>query len=96
MSDNIINFKQWPKDNKGNPIFTSTEDALFYAELISRNGDECFNILRLRFLALFHLQCFNLKHDPDLQEMLDLAVEAQLYRECLEEIRRIRISDKDL
>lgn len=92
----IINFTQWPRDVEGNPIFTCSEDALFYARLIFTNGDECFNVLRLRCLTLFHLEGFYCKDDPDLDDMMNLAVQAQLYRECLEEVRRIRIDNKTL
>lgn len=94
--ESLLNFAQWPRDKKGDPIFACTEDAFFYAKLIFQNGDECFNILRLRCLTLFHLEVFNLKKDPDLDDMMKLAVQAQLYRECLEEVRRIRIDHKDV
>jgi len=92
----LINFGNWPRDFYGSPLFTCSEDALFYAKLIFTNGDECFHILSLRFLALMELEHFCLNDDPDLDDMMKLAVKAQLYRECLEEIRRIRIANKNL
>lgn len=94
--DGIINFTQWPRTPEGDPILTCSEDAFFYAGLISHNSDECFKILRLRCLFLFYLENFNIKRNPDLDEMMNLAFQAQLYRECLEEIRRIRIDDKTM
>jgi len=94
--EGIMNFTQWPRDVEGNPLLTCSEDAHFYAKLISQNGDECFNILRLRCLSLFHLENFRCKDDPNLDDMMNLAVQAQFYRECLEEVRRIRIDHKDV
>lgn len=95
-SEGIINFTQWPRTPEGEPIFTCSEDALFYANLIFTNVDECFNILRLRCLTLFYLEGFYCRDNPDLDDMMNLAFKAQLYRECLEEIRRIRIDNKTL
>lgn len=83
------NFEGWQRTKGGDPIFTCSEDAIFYAHLIIDDETERLNIARLRRKVLSVLKVMRTKHNPNLQRMMDLAVKAQFYRECLEEVERI-------
>ena len=96
LMDIKINYTQWPRRDDGSPIFTSTNDAFFYAELISSNRDECFNILALRANILVDMETMRSKENVDMDDMFSLAFQAQLYRECLEEVNRIDNVDENL
>jgi len=90
MPPTISDLANWPKDRRGLPIFTSTHDALLYAQLVAHDKD------RQELLSISREDIYiKLKHErhskkPNLQRMMDLAVKAQFYRECLEECQRIK------
>jgi len=85
----ITDFSQWPRSESGAPIFTCTEDAFFFANLIFKKAEERLNIVHLRRKVLFDLKVMRAKPVHNLQRMMDLAVKGQFYRECLEELERI-------
>lgn len=96
MKEYPYNFENWPRDAGGNPIFTSTEQAIFYAHLCSHEPDEIYRLTMLRKGAYARIAEQRTKREPNLQRMMDLAVKAQFYRECLEEITRINDSKYEL
>ncbi|GAG50071.1 unnamed protein product, partial [marine sediment metagenome] len=49
-------FESWPRTKTGEPLFTCTEDAIFYAHLIFNNKTE-----RLKMAQLKHDVTFTLK-----------------------------------
>lgn len=81
--------KTWPRRNNGEPIFTCSEDATYFAHLVFDKIEYFDQLTRLRKKAYFDIAALWKKTDPDYQRMMDLAVRAQFYRECLEEIRRL-------
>jgi len=85
----ITDLAQWKRSKDGAPIFTCTEEAFFYAQLIYRRDAERLKISHLRRDTLFKLRTMRTGTSPNYQRMLDLAVKAQFYRECLEELSRI-------
>lgn len=86
----ITNLATWPNDKRGLPIFTSTHDAYLYAQLIEKFPD------KQKMLSItrqdFYIKLRHERHlaQPNLQRMMDLAIKAQLYRECLDEVHRIK------
>lgn len=80
----------WPLRENGEPIFQSINDAFLYAQLIY-DLPEKQNLLHAYRDRTFNVLKFTREgNDPDLQAMMDLAVRAQFFRECLEECKRIK------
>lgn len=79
----------WPLRVNGEPIFTCTEDAIYFAHLINDRIEWINKLTKLRKKAYFDIGVQRSKAAPSYQRMMDLAVRAQFYRECLEEIKRI-------
>lgn len=96
MIKGITDFNQWPRTKADHPIFTCSEDAIFYAHLITDKVLERTKIARLRAGVLSDLKLKRSQDNPNLQRMMDLAVKAQFYRECLEEVERIENENFDL
>ena len=90
MLIDIIASKDWPKDDGGCPDFTSTEDATFYAQLIADNLSSFILLIGFRRKFLEDLRIYRSLSDPNIQAFHNLAVKAQLIRECIEEVIRIR------
>jgi hypothetical protein len=80
----------WPRDSFGEPILTSTQDALEFGSLII--GDR----VRKKVLEVAREICIQkiktlMRETPrQYQYELDLACKAQFFREALEEAERIR------
>lgn len=89
MKGKAYNFHNWPETRNGNPIFECTEDAIYYAHLVEDIPEtvEKLTILRRKFLA--EIRYYKSKDNPNYDRLMTLAVKAQFYRECLEEIDRI-------
>lgn len=96
MKTYSYNFANWPRDAGDSPIFTCTEQAIYYAHLCSDDEDEIDRLTRLRKGAYARIAEQRAKRQPNYQRMMDLAVKAQMYRECLEEIKRINDSKYEL
>lgn len=90
MLRDIIDFKDWPRDDGGCPDFTSAEDAKFYAQLIAENLSSFIMLIGFRRNFLEDLRIYGSFSDPNIQAFHNLAVKAQLIRECIEEVIRIR------
>ena len=79
----------WPLRKNGEPIFTCSEDAVYFAHLVFDKVEWIDKLTRLRKNAYFDIAVHRSSPKPNYQRMMDLAVRAQFYRECLEEVRRI-------
>ena len=90
------NYGTWPRDAGGNPIFTCSEQAIYYAHLCSHEISEIDRLTYLRKEAYQGIASMRAGRHPNYQRMMDLAFKAQLYRECLEEIQRINDSQYEL
>lgn len=96
MISHAHDLRTWPRGRNGQPIFTCSEDAIYFAHLAH---DQIFwvdMLIRLRKKAYMELAYIRKRAKPDYQKMMDLAVKAQFYRECLEEITRINDSQHEL
>jgi len=96
MKEYPYNYGNWPRTKANDPIFTCSEDAIYFAHLASDKIQMITLLTKLRKRAYFDIMEQRSKDKPNYQRMLDLAVKAQFYRECLEEITRINDSRYEL
>lgn len=96
MTDIPKDRASWPLNLIGWPIFTSTREALLYANLIHDDPNMQAHLVRYRQETYAELRREREKKDPDLQHMMDLAITAQLYREAYLEAARINIELRQL
>ena len=89
MRDNISDLAMWPRRRNGQPIFKSTNEAFLYAQLIYDTPPKKADLIIYRQEVYKQLKVQRDRKKPNLQNMMDLAVRAQFYRECLEECHRI-------
>ena len=89
MKEYPYTFESWPRTQGGDPIFTCTEQAIYYAHLVSDRIETITLLTKLRKRAYFDIGVIRSTPSPNHNRMMELAVKAQLYRECLEEIKRI-------
>lgn len=81
---------QWPRNKAGDVILTSSEDAVFYATLIYNSPDHVKVIQALRRKMLAQVGKARKNLNPDYNHLLTLAFKGQWYRECLEEVDRLK------
>lgn len=86
----LTRLADWPKDRRGLPIFSCSQDALLYAQFIEGIPDKQKMLLLSRQDIYIKLRQERHSQQPLLQRMCDLSVKAQLYRECLDEVQRIK------
>jgi len=86
----IMSLDRWPRRKTGEYIFQSTEEAFFFANLALGKPDVISNLKRSMVLARVAVNNERTRGTPNLQRMMDLAVKAQFFRECLEEVDRIK------
>lgn len=89
-------FESWPRSQAGDPIFTCSEQAIYFAHLASDKIEVVDLLKKLRKRAYFDIGVSRSAGSHNLQRMMDLAVKAQFYREALEEIKRINESQYEL
>jgi len=93
MIKTITDLAQWPKTKDAVPIFTCTEDAIFYAQLVFGDEDRRLKLVHFRRSFLYELQVLRSGSSHNLTRVFDLAVKSQFFRECLEELERIEKED---
>lgn len=86
--------KTWPRRKNAEPIFRTTNDAIFYAQLASKTIDTISEMKSWRNKA--HLDLHHARENPIpiLDKLMNYAVKAQFFRECYEEIERINEEEK--
>lgn len=90
MRSKISTLVHWPLRHNKEPILNSTEEALFYAQLIHKNPIKQAALVTYRIQTYSQLRVEREKENPDLQFMMDMAVRAQLFREAYVEAARIQ------
>ncbi|MBA7478651.1 hypothetical protein ES707_14079 [subsurface metagenome] len=80
----------WPRGENGEPVFRTDNDAIFYANLIYNKLALVEEIDLYRRMARREVTILRQKPDPDLDMLYEIAVKAQFFRECLDEVKRIR------
>jgi hypothetical protein len=86
----IKKYGNWPRTKNGRPVFKSTEDANFYAQLIWDMDDEQKWLLICRDDLYVKLRHERERPEPNFQVMMNTACQAQFLRECVEECQRIK------
>lgn len=84
------NLKTWPKRKNGEPIFRTTNDAIFYAQLALRDQSSVDIMKAYREKAHRDLRNERQKASSNLDRLMEFAVKAQFFRECYMEILRIQ------
>lgn len=80
----------WPRRRNGEPIFRTTNDAVFYAQLASKTINTVDEIKAWRNKAHKDLRNRREAKDYNLTSLMEYATKAQFFRECYEEIERIK------
>lgn len=81
--------KTWPRRKNGEPIFRTTNDAIFYAQLASKDHHVVEQMKEWRNQAHELLMNARKHPNPNFDLLMECAVRAQFFRECWEEIERI-------
>ena len=82
----------WNREGNGDIVFSGTEQAIFYATLIFNLPDKINEIKQLRKEYLIRIKSYMELPVTDLDWLMDLSCRAQFYRECLEEVERLKNS----
>lgn len=90
MMKAISDIKMWPTTINGELELNSTHESFYLAHLIGDDPDVIRRISRARDNAYLSLRVEKAKLRPNYDKMFQLAVKAQLFRECLEEVVRIK------
>lgn len=85
--------KRWPRRKSGEIFFKTTHDAIFYANLIYDDKPLIDEIEKFRLAARKQLVIMRQKNNQNLNLMFEIAVKAQMFRECLEEVTRIMVEE---
>lgn len=89
MTPTTTTLANWPLNAIGWPIFTSTNDAFLYAQLIHDKPFKQTDLVRYREESYKEFRWERKKKHPDLELMMNLAVTAQFCREAFMEAARI-------
>lgn len=83
------NLKTWPRRKNGEPVFRTTNDAIFYAQLASKTYSAIDEMKAYRNKARRDLSHVRKGKDPNLDRIMEYAIKSQFFRECYEEMERI-------
>lgn len=89
MRGHAFSLKTWPRRKNGEPIFTCSEDAIFFGHFININTAEINYLKKLRRNCYLDIAVGKKKTNPNYDRLFDLSFRAQMYREALEEVERI-------
>jgi hypothetical protein len=83
--------ENWPRRKRGDLIFTSTEEAFYYAYIVEDRVSAYDLLKKWRKNAYLDLAKAKLQTPVNYNRVFDLAVRAQFYREAMEEIERLNM-----
>lgn len=86
----------WPRNNAGEILMKTSEEAVFYGTLIYDKPKHIKEIETLRKKSCFDVAFRGKKKDANLDLLYILATKGQFYRECLEEVDRLKNRELDL
>lgn len=89
MRETTKDLANWPKRRNGQPILKTSNEALLYAQLVYNDISKQQNLTTFRDEAYAKLRVERERMKPNPQRMMDLAVQAQLFRESF--IHTLRI-----
>lgn len=90
MAKIIDTLNAWPMNKGGQMIFKSSEEAIFYAVLIYDKPEKVQEIKRLRRSTLAEIGERRARKNVNFDLLMQLACKAQFYRECVEEVDRLK------
>ena len=85
--------ENWPRRKQGDLIFTSTEEAFYYAYIVEDKHVAYNLLMKWRFNTYREIDALKKKKPLNFDRLFDLAVRAQFYREAMEEISRLNQED---
>jgi hypothetical protein len=85
----------WPANRYGRIYLRSTDHAFEYASLIYLDRRNISQVWADRFLVHLNLRRVRFREPLNYQLHMELVVEGQFLRECLEEVVRLRSSHLD-
>ena len=83
--------KLWPRRRSGEIVFKTTHEAVFYANLIYDDKALVDEIQKSLLAARNQLVIMRQRNNQNLDLLMQIAVKAQMFRECLEEVMRIMV-----
>ena len=79
----------WPRNGRGEIIFTSTNEALYYAGIVE-DKQAAYNFLKKWAMNAYqNFDYLRSKKPINYDRLFDLAARKQFYREAMEEIQRL-------
>ena len=81
--------ENWPRRKNGDLIFTSTNEAMYFANLTDDRPGAHNLLKKWRKNAYQDIERARQWSPINYNRIFDLSVRAQLYRECMEEIERL-------
>lgn len=89
MVDKSTTLGTWPKSDSNEPIFNNTGDALLYAALIYNFPEKQGYLFSLRVAYEKATAALLDAAEPDFDLASACAFKCQVFRECLEECKRL-------
>lgn len=88
-----FNSENWPRREKGDLIFQSTNEAIYYAHICVDRLAAYDLLAKWRNNTLLTIKDVKTFSSIDYDRLFDLLVQAQFYREAMEEIQRLNKGD---
>jgi len=79
----------WPRRKNAELIFTTTNEAMYFANITDDRAGSYNLLKKWRKNAYQDIAMLRSKTPVNYNRIFDLAVRAQLYRECMEKIQRL-------
>lgn len=81
--------KDWPRRQGGEVIFSSTNEAIYFATLVENRLEAIVLLTKWRKETLADISRLKKTQGPDYSRLFELACRSQFYREAMEEMRRL-------
>ncbi|MBA7713257.1 hypothetical protein ES703_122257 [subsurface metagenome] len=89
MIDIVRYLLDWPRDSKGEVIFSNSHEAIFYAILVHNAKALAEEIEALRIRAKLDLEIEKNKPDGNPDLMIYLSCKHSFYRECIDTAKKL-------
>ena len=89
MLDIVRYLLDWPRDSKGEVIFSNSHEAIFYAIMVHNAKALAQEIEALRITAKWDLEIEKMKPDGNIDRMIQLAAKCQFYNECIQTAKKL-------
>lgn len=93
MTNRTQKAEQWPRRRSGEILFNTTNEAIIFAHIIFDNNPFIEEIEKSLYAARDQIAIMHGRDNPNLDILMQIAVKAQLFRECLEEVTRITVEE---